>query len=62
MKPSEIREMTDEELLAKRDELTRAIFNLKIQFATGQAEQTARLKAARRDLARVKTIVGERGL
>ena len=62
MKPTDIRLMTDDELLAKRDELERALFNLKIQFATGQMEQTAKLKINKRDLARVKTIVRERGL
>ena len=62
MKPTDIRLMTDDELLAKRDELERVLFNLKIQFATGQMEQTAKLKINKRDLARVKTIVRERGL
>ncbi|HUT54032.1 MAG TPA: 50S ribosomal protein L29 [bacterium] len=62
MKPTEIREMTDDELLDKRDELTRGRFNLRIQMATGQLDSTARLRGTRRDLARVKTIIRERGL
>jgi large subunit ribosomal protein L29 len=62
MKPTEIREMTDDELLDKRDELTRGMFNLRIQMATGQLDSTARLKSTRRDLARVRTIIRERGL
>jgi large subunit ribosomal protein L29 len=62
MKPTEIREMTDDELLTKHDELTRGLFNLRIQFATGQLDSTARLKTSRRDLARVKTLIRERGL
>ena len=62
MKPNEIREMTDDELLAKESDLERAVFNLKIQFATGQLDSTSRLKTSKRDLARVKTIIRERGL
>jgi large subunit ribosomal protein L29 len=62
MKPTEIREMTDDELLDRQDDLERAVFNLKIQFATGQLDSTSRLKMTRRDLARVKTIIKERGL
>ncbi len=62
MKPTEIREYTDDELIAKEDELERSVFNLKIQHATGQLDTTSRLLLTRRDLARVKTIVRERGL
>ncbi len=62
MKPSEIREFTDEELLDKEEELERAVFNLRIQYATGQVENTASLGNNRRDLARVKTILKERQL
>ena len=62
MKPTEIREMTDEELLDKRAELTRGKFNLRIQMATGQLDSTAQLRSTRRDLARVETIIRERGL
>jgi large subunit ribosomal protein L29 len=62
MRPSEVREMTDDELFEKLDELERALFNMKIQHATGQLDATAGLKLAKRDLARVKTIIKERGL
>ncbi len=62
MKASEIRDMTDDELVGKERELSRSIFNLKIQYATGQLENTARLEVAKRDLARVKTIIRERNL
>lgn len=62
MKPSEIKEMTDDELLVKERELERAVFNQRVQFATGQLENTARLKLTRRDLARVKTVIRERNL
>jgi large subunit ribosomal protein L29 len=62
MKPTEIRLMTDDELLVRETELERAVFNLKIQKATGQLENTARLAQTRRDLARIKTIIHEKGL
>jgi len=62
MTPTEIREFTDDELLAKRDELERAAFNLRVQHVTGQLDSTANLKMTRRDLAKVKTIIRERGL
>ena len=62
MKGSEIQRMTDDELLAAEDDLRRTLFNLKIQHATGQLENTAKLGLTRRDLARVKTLIGERKL
>lgn len=62
MRASEIREMTDEELKSQEQELRRALQNLRIQFATGQLTNTAQLKLTRRDLARVKTVLRERGL
>ncbi|OGP58211.1 MAG: 50S ribosomal protein L29 [Deltaproteobacteria bacterium RBG_13_61_14] len=62
MKASEIREMTDDELKSQEQELKRALQNLRIQFATGQLTNTAQLKLSKRDLARVKTVLKERGL
>jgi len=57
MKTNELRELSIDELLQKRDDLNQAFFNLKIQHATGQLENTASLKFAKRDIARVKTII-----
>jgi len=62
MRASEIREMTDEELVSQEQDLGRALFNLKIQFSTGQLTNTAQLKLTQRDLARVKTVLRERRL
>lgn len=62
MKPTEIRELTDDELLARESELKRAAFNLRVQFSTGQLENTAALRTTKRDLARVKTVIRERKL
>ena len=62
MKAGEIRAMTDDELLAAEEDLRRTLFNLRIQHVTGQLENTTKLSSTRRDLARVKTIIGERKL
>ena len=60
MKASEFRELSVEELEVKAKELTEAFFNLKFQHATGQLDNTAQLQRTRRDIARVKTVLGEK--
>ena len=55
MKPSEIRELTDEELAKKLDEGRAELFNLRFQMATSQLDNTARVKTVKRDIARVQT-------
>ena len=60
MKPSELREMSDEELKAKSEELSRDLFNLRFRHASGQLENTAGLGKAKKDLARVLTVQNER--
>ncbi len=60
MRASEVWEMTDQELKEQDTELRRALFNLRIQFATGQLDNTAKLKATKQDLARVLTVLRER--
>ena len=60
MKASEFRELSVEELEVKAIELAEAFFNLKFQHATGQLDNTAQLKRTRRDIARVKTVLGEK--
>jgi len=62
LKASELRELTEEELGQKYDELTEELFNLRFQLATSQMENVGRLRAVRRDIARVKTIQRERQL
>lgn len=62
MKTSELRGLTDEELKAKEEELSRELFNLRFRHASGQLENTARLAQAKKDLARVKTILREHQL
>ncbi len=56
MKPEELREMTLEELEQKEHEFKRKLFNLRFQKATGELDNTAEMKKARQDIARVLTI------
>ncbi|KPJ63704.1 MAG: 50S ribosomal protein L29 [Syntrophobacter sp. DG_60] len=57
MRGSEFHKLSDEELETKLSELKQELFNLRFQHATGQLENTGRLSAVRRDIARVKTIL-----
>jgi len=59
MKPRELRGLPSEGLVAKRDELTQELFNLKFQLHTGRLENTAKLKNIRLDIARINTILTE---
>jgi large subunit ribosomal protein L29 len=52
-----IREAGKEELHAQQKELTEQIFRLRFQLTTGQAEALKRLREAKKDLARVKTLL-----
>jgi len=57
---ADVRAKTDVELTEQLDTLGREAFNLRFQRANGQLENTARVKQVRRDIARIKTILGER--
>ena len=60
MKSSELRELSPEELAAKSNELRGEVFNAKVKLATGQLANTAKLRALRRDVARVETVLREK--
>ena len=60
MKPADVRAKTDDELDEQLELLGKELFNLRFQRANGQLENTARVRQARRDIARIKTILGER--
>lgn len=60
MLAKEIREKTNEELNAEINTLKDELFNLRFQHATGQLENTARLKTVKKDIARIKTVLTER--
>lgn len=57
-----LRELKLEELAVRERELYEQIFRLRFQLTTGQAEALKRLREARRDLARVKTLLREQEL
>jgi large subunit ribosomal protein L29 len=59
MKARELRELGQAELAAKEKELREELFNLKFQLGIGQLENTSRIKAVKRDIARVATVLRE---
>lgn len=60
MKMSEVRELAAGELDGKEEEFRTELFNLKFRKATGQLDNTARIRLVRRDLARVVSLKRER--
>ena len=60
MKAEDVRAKTDDELREALLDLKKEQFNLRFQKASGQLENTARVRAVRRDVARIKTILGQR--
>jgi len=60
MKVVDVRAKTDDELAEQLDVFGREVFNLRFQRANGQLENTARVRQVRRDIARIKTVLGER--
>jgi large subunit ribosomal protein L29 len=60
MKAVDVRAKTTDELGTELDQLTKEVFNLRFQKAGGQLENTSRVRQVRRDIARIKTILGER--
>ncbi len=57
-----LREANTKELEVQQRELAEQVFRLRFQLTTGQAEALKRLREARRDLARVKTLLRERAV
>ena len=57
MKANEITNMTADELNSKLAELKQELFNLRFQHAVNQLENPMRLKAVKKDIARVKTVI-----
>ncbi len=60
MDANDLRRKSDDELADQLAQLRKEQFNLRFQVASGQLENTARRRQVRRDIARVKTIQGER--
>ncbi|HZG15172.1 MAG TPA: 50S ribosomal protein L29 [Candidatus Bathyarchaeia archaeon] len=62
MKANEFRNLTTAEIEQNISSLKEELFNLRFQLATGQLENTARIKQVRKDIARAKTILRQREL
>jgi len=62
MKASEIRELTTEELQTKLKTLKEELFNLRFQLAVNQLDNPTRVKAVKKDIARVLTVIREQEL
>jgi large subunit ribosomal protein L29 len=59
MNSKALRNMSVDELMSKDKELVQELFNLNFQLQTGRLENTAKISSLRKDIARVKTILGE---
>ena len=62
MKPEDLRMKTIDELESELEILTKETFNLRFQKASGQLENTSRVRVVRRDIARIKTILELKGV
>jgi len=62
VKASEVHNLKDDELVDRIRQTREEQFNLRLQHATGELENTARITAVRRDVARLLTVAKERGI
>lgn len=62
MKAIDLRDKTPDQLRDDLEALKKEAFNLRFQAATGQLENTGRIRAVRRDVARVRTILNEKAI
>ncbi len=62
MKAAEIQKLSSEDLQAKLKEARAELFNLRFQMATGQLDNTARIKQVKKDIARIQTEMRDREL
>lgn len=60
MKIRDLRDLSPEELSTKQKELSAELFNLRFQLATNQLEKPSRVTAAKRDIARIQTLLAEK--
>ena len=60
MKAAELKDKTPDQLKEQLLSLKKEAFNLRFQQATGQMESTARMRAVRRDVARIKTVMNQK--
>lgn len=62
MKAAEVHNLKDDELVAKLIDAKQDSFNLRFRHATGELENTARLRQAKKDIARLLTVARQRGI
>ncbi|GAB4408729.1 MAG: 50S ribosomal protein L29 [Thermodesulfovibrionales bacterium] len=62
MKPETLRSLTMDELKQKEQELRKELFNLRFRLATGEIENPMRIRAVRKDIARVLTLMTEKAV
>ena len=62
MKANELTELSTAEMIEKEKQFKDELFNLRFQLATGQLENTARLKEVRKSIARIKTVLRQQEL
>jgi len=60
MKAAELRELSVEELMEREKESRKALFNLRFQMGSGQLSNHTALKKAKRDIARIKTVLNQK--
>jgi large subunit ribosomal protein L29 len=60
LKPSELRDLSDDELEGRLHDARQELFNLRFQSATGALENSARLRTTKREIARILTVRHER--
>jgi len=60
VRPSKLRDMTIDELILQESDLRKELFNLRFQQATGEIENPMRIRAVRKNIVRVLTIVTEK--
>ncbi|MFH1965665.1 MAG: 50S ribosomal protein L29 [Acidobacteriota bacterium] len=61
MKSAELREKSVDELKVEADEMSKQLFQLRLQKATGQLDNVSKFKQIKKDLARVNTVLTEKG-
>ena len=61
-KANVLRDLSVDELVSRADELYRSIFNLRVRASTKELENVTKIRAEKRELARVKTVLREKGV
>jgi large subunit ribosomal protein L29 len=62
MDAQELRDLSEEDLQRKLSEVKEELFNLRFQLATGQLDNPTKIKALRKDIARINTVIREHEL